>query len=144
MYTGLLHAHHWLRYIALIFLLISLIKAIIDLKHKGELISNKKTELYAMIAIHLQLLTGLLLYFVSPRVSLAMESMGETMKDSTARLVLIEHPLMMIIGVILITIGYMKLKPIEDRAKYGKTVLIYYGIGTLLILARIPMDSWTF
>jgi len=144
MYTGLLHAHHWLRYIVLILLLVSIIKGILDLKHKGETISSKKTELYAMIALHLQLLTGIILYFVSPKVSLGMENMGEAMKESSARLILVEHPLVMIIGVIIITIGYMKLKPIFDRAKYGKTVLIYYGIGTFLILSRIPMDSWTF
>ena len=142
MYTGLIHAHHWLRYIALILIVISLVKAVMDLKHKGETISSKKTELYTLIAMHLQLLTGLVLFFISPLVKTAMSDMGGSMKDSALRLALIEHPLVMIIAIILITLGYMKLKTINDRAKYGKTVLIYFGIATLLILSRIPMYSW--
>jgi len=143
MYTGLLHAHHWLRYIALILLLISIVKAIADLRHKGEEIKSRKTELYSMISVHLQLLIGLGLFFVSHKIELALSDMGMAMKDPGLRLALIEHPLLMLIGIILITVGYMKLKTITDRASYGKTVLIYYGIGTLLILARIPMYSWT-
>lgn len=142
MYTGLLHAHHWLRYIALVLIIISLVKAVIDLKHKGETITNKKTELYTMISMHLQLLTGLILFFISPLVKVAMSDMGGAMKNSAQRLILIEHPLIMIIAIILITVGYMKLKTIDDRAKYGKTVLTYFGIAFILILSRIPMDSW--
>jgi hypothetical protein len=142
MYTGLLHTHHWLRYIALILLLISIVKAIADLKHKGQNVKSKKTELFSMISVHLQLLVGLGLFFVSDKIKLAMGDMGLAMKDPDLRLALIEHPLLMLIGIILITIGYMKLKTISDRALYGKTVLIYYGIGTLLILSRIPMYSW--
>lgn len=142
MYTGLLHAHHWLRYIALILLLISIIKAIGDLKHKGGAVAGRKVALYTLISVHLQLLTGLVLFFMSPKVELAMENMGMAMKDPASRLVLIEHPLMMIIGIILITVGYMKSKAITDRAKYGKTILVYFGIALLLILSRIPMYSW--
>ena len=97
-----------------------------------------------MILFHLQLLTGLLLFFMSPKVSLAMENMGAAMKDSASRLVLIEHPLIMLIALILVTVGYMKLKAIDERSKYGKTVLIYYGIATVLVLSRIPSYSWTF
>ena len=142
MYTGLLHAHHWLRYIALILLLVSIIKAIVDLKHKGEAVTGRKVALYSLIAVHLQLITGLILFFMSPKVEMAMENMGMAMKDPASRLVLIEHPLMMIIGIILITVGYRKSKSITDRAKYGKTILVYFGIALLLILSRIPMYSW--
>ena len=144
MYTGLLHTHHWLRYLALILIIVSLVKAVIDLKHKGESIKSKKSELYTMIIFHIQLLTGLILFFVSPKIALAMENMGTAMKDSASRLVLIEHPLIMLIALVLVTVGYMKLKAIDDRAKYGKTVLIYYGIATILVLSRIPTYSWTF
>ena len=144
MYTGLLHSHHWLRYIALLLLLISLVKALMDLTHKGESIKSKKTELFAMITMHIQLLIGLLLFFISPKIQIAMADMGAAMKDADLRLALIEHPLIMLIAVILITIGYIKLKAIDDRAKYGKTVLIYFGIALILILSRIPMYSWTF
>ena len=144
MYTGFLHMHHWLRYIALIFLLISIFKAFADLKHKGQDVKSRKTELYSLISVHLQLLIGLVLFFISDKIKLAMGDMGLAMKDPDLRLALIVHPLVMLIGIIMITIGYMKLKTISDRASYGKTVLIHYGIATILILSRIPMYSWNF
>ena len=144
MYTGLLHAHHWLRYIALILLAISLVKAIMDRKKKDEEAGNLKTELYTMISFHLQLLIGMMLLFLSPKVKTSMEDMGAAMGDSAQRLLLVEHPLMMIIALILITIGYAKLKGKKDKASYSKTVLIYYGIAGILVLSRIPTYSWTF
>ena len=144
MYTGLLHAHHWLRYLALALIIMSLVKALMDLKKKDQEVKSMKLELYTMISFHLQLLTGLILFFVSNKVQTAMSDMGAAMKDADLRLALIEHPLMMIIGLILITIGYVKLKAKTDMASYAKTVLIYYGIATLIILSKIPTYSWGF
>lgn len=142
MYTGLLHAHHWLRYVALLLIVLSIVKAIMDLKRKGQSVSSMKLELYTLISFHIQLLIGLVLYFISPKIKTAMSDMGAAMKDADLRLALIEHPLVMIIGVILITVGYLKLKAKSDKAAYAKTVLIYFGIATVLILSRIPMYSW--
>jgi len=144
MYTGLLHTHHWIRYIALILLLVSAIKALMNLNKKGENAGSRKLALYTLISVHLQLLTGLILFFISPKVKMAMENMGAAMKDSASRLVLIEHPLVMLIGITLITIGYVKSKKKTDQASFSKTILIYYGIALVLILSRIPMYSWTF
>lgn len=144
MYTGLLHAHHWLRYIALILLAISLVKAIMNLNKKGEEVGSIKTELYTMISFHIQLLIGMMLLFLSPKVKASMADMGTAMGDSAQRLLLVEHPLVMIIALIVITIGYAKLKGKKDKASYAKTVLIYYGIAGLLVLSRIPTYSWSF
>jgi hypothetical protein len=113
------------------------------LKQKGSAVTDRKLGLYTLISAHLQLVTGLLLFFVSAKVELAMESIGSAMKDPASRLVLIEHPLMMIIGITLITIGYVKAKKKEDKAQYSKTILIYFGIALLVILSKIPMYSWT-
>lgn len=144
MYTGLLHAHHWLRYIALALMILSLVKAIMDLKQKDQEVKSMKLELYTMISFHLQLFIGFVLFFVSTKVQAAMSDMGAAMKDADLRLALIEHPLMMILGLVFITIGYVKLKSKTTKASYAKTVLIYYGIGTLLILSKIPTYSWSF
>jgi hypothetical protein len=144
MYTGLLHTHHWIRYVALVLLLITVLKAVMNLNKKGNDPGSKKLALYTLITIHIQLITGLILFFISPKVSMAMENMGAAMKDAASRLVLIEHPLVMLIGIVLITIGYSKSKRKTDQAKYSKTILVYYGIALVLILSRIPMYSWTF
>jgi hypothetical protein len=144
MYTGLLHTHHWIRYVALILLLVTALKALMDLNKKGVNVGSRKLALYTLISVHIQLLTGLILFFISPKVKMAMENMGAAMKDPASRLVLIEHPLVMLIGITLITIGYVKSKKKTDQASFSKTILIYYGIALVLILSRIPMYSWTF
>ena len=64
------------------------------------------------------------------------------MGDSMARLYMLEHPLTMIIAIILITVGYSKAKKKGDNATRYKTILIYYGLGLFLILLRIPWSAW--
>lgn len=102
--------------------------------------TNRLMALLGMIAVHTQFLIGLILYFVSP-LGLSNFS-GEAMKNATSRLYILEHPLTMIIALVLITIGYVKLKRLtDDKAKY-KTVVLFYSIGLLLILSRIPWNTW--
>jgi len=51
--------------------------------------------------------------------------------------------LTMIIAIVLITIGYSKAKKIENAKKANQTVVIFYIIGLILILARIPWSTWS-
>ena len=68
--------------------------------------------------------------------------MGETMKNSELRKVLVEHPLVGIIAITLITIGFSKhKKKTTDAAKF-KTIAVFYSIALLLILSRIPWSNW--
>ena len=68
--------------------------------------------------------------------------MGEIMKMKEARLLMVEHPLMMIIAIVLITIGWSKhKKQTTDKGKF-KTIAIFYGIALLLVLSRIPWTQW--
>jgi len=67
---------------------------------------------------------------------------GAVMKNAQARLVLVEHPIVMILAIALITIGWSKhKKQTNDTAKF-KTFVVFYGIALLLILSRIPWAQW--
>ena len=68
--------------------------------------------------------------------------MGDVMKDAMLRLFAVEHPLIMIIAVVLITIGYSKHKKKEEAKAKFKTLSIFYTIALLLILSRIPWGNW--
>jgi len=68
---------------------------------------------------------------------------GSIMKDPTMRFKIIEHPLTMIIAIVLISIGYIKAKKLTDAKQANKTVLIFYILGLILILARIPWGTWS-
>ena len=68
--------------------------------------------------------------------------MGEVMKNSDLRLYLIEHPLINLIAIILITVGWSKHKSATtDKAKF-KSIWLMYLIGLILVLSRIPWNAW--
>lgn len=141
MYIGFKHLHSGLAYILLAVLVFSLIYALVNfVKNKPFTENVRKASLAGLIASHLQLLVGLVLYFLSP-VGFSNFS-GEAMGDAMSRLYMLEHPLTMIIAIVLITVGYSKAKaPGEDSSRYKK-VLIYYGLGLALMLLRIPWSVW--
>jgi hypothetical protein len=78
------------------------------------------------------------LYFVSP---LGLTSLGQ-MSDKALRLTSLEHPLINIIAIALITIGWSKHKKLTSSESKFKTFTIFYGLGLLLILSRIPWSLW--
>lgn len=142
MYIGLLHLHSALRYVVLILLIIAVIKAWMSWQGKKEFSSgDKKIYLFTLIFSHIQLLVGLILYFVSPIVDQAYADFGAAMKDAMLRFWAMEHFLMMLIAIILITIGYSSSKKTVDAVSKHKKIAIFYLIGLALILFAIP---WPF
>lgn len=124
-------------------LIVAIANSILKLLLKKEFnIIDKKIALYAMIATHIQLILGVWSFFVSQRTNAAMSNMGAAMKDSTLRLVTVEHPMMMLIGIALITIGFVKSKKAQNDAGKFKSIAIFYILGFVLILARIPWTLW--
>ncbi|NNC49418.1 MAG: hypothetical protein HKO01_02660 [Flaviramulus sp.] len=144
MYETVKLLHSYWAYLVLIVLIIATVNAIIKTLGDKEYEANDfRKSLFTLIVSHIQLLIGLVLYFVSPRLQMFSESgMGEIMKDSINRLYLIEHPLVNIVAVALITIGYSKhKKKLTSKAKL-KTIAIFYSIALLLVLSRIPWSAW--
>lgn len=141
MYTGLKHLHSGFAYLLLAILVISIIYVLMGFVNKKPFTEGtRKIALAGFIAAHLQLLFGLILYFVSP---LGIESLsGEAMKNANLRLYVVEHPLTMLIGIVLITIGYSRAKKSTVDADRYKKILIFYVIGLVLILSRIPWSVW--
>ena len=61
---------------------------------------------------------------------------------SQLRKPLVEHPLLILIAIALITIGFSKHKKKESDAAKFKTIAVYYAIALVLILAVIPWHLW--
>lgn len=141
MYTGLKHFHSYVAYLALLALTLAVVHAIISLVNKRPFTAtSKKIVLLGLVSAHVQMLFGLFLYFVSPMGFSNLS--GETMGNPLSRLFALEHPLMMLIGIILITIGYSKAKRTADDQRKFKLIAWCYGIGLVLILARVPWAVW--
>jgi len=141
MYTGFQHLHSALAYVVLLLLIIAITMAKYGFFFKKPFTeTQRKVTLFALIGSHVQLLIGLAIYFISP---LGFSNLsGETMGDSMARLYALEHPLINIIALVLITVGFSTAKRLtEDKKKHFRIVLMY-GFGLLLILSRIPWSAW--
>jgi len=133
MYSGLQHAHSGLRWVALILILWVIVQAVSGMgKSAADNAGLRRPSLMAMITAHLQAVIGLGLYFMSPKVMFS----GEMMKSGVHRFFTMEHTLMMLIAIVLITLGHRKAK-----AGLAKPTLWYYLIALVLILAAIP---WPF
>lgn len=137
MLTGMQHLHSTLAVILLLALVISII--ITAVNYFGSKPYNRKIALIGLISAHLQLVVGIVYYYSMGFFS--MFSSG-VMKDPTLRFKLVEHPLMMIIGIVLVTIGYSKAKRAADYAA-NKTVFITYTIALIVFLSRIPWSTWS-
>lgn len=141
MYTGLLHLHSALAYLVLLGLLVCIIYAMVGALSGREFTDkDRKIALVGLVLTHLQFLVAIILYFVSP---LGFSNLsGETMGDSLARLYAVEHPIMNLIAVILITIGYSRAKRLMESKSRFRSVYMFFGIGFILILSRIPWSTW--
>lgn len=95
----------------------------------------KKIGLFTTITFHVQLLFGLVYYIM---MFSALEPSG-IMKDSGLRLTFVEHPMMMIAGVVFMTIADAKLK---RSTIVPMSVAVFAIIGLVCILSRIPYHVW--
>lgn len=139
MYHFIQKFHSGWAYLALLLLLIAVINSLLGMNSKKEFTSkDKKLAMFGLIGAHIQLVVGLILYFVSP---LGSEAFG-IMKDAAFRLTSLEHPLINIIAIALITIGWSKHKRAAASEAKFKSIAIFYGLGLLLILSRIPWNLW--
>jgi hypothetical protein len=139
MYQFIQKFHSGWAYLALLLLVFAVINSFMGMSSKREFTTkDRKIALFGLIATHIQLVVGLILYFVSPIGS----AVFGQMKDAALRLTSLEHPLTNIIAIVLITIGWSKHKKGETNTAKFKSIAVFYGIGLLLILSRIPWSLW--
>ncbi|WP_136667299.1 hypothetical protein [Flavobacterium sp. H122] len=138
MYELLQKFHSGWAYLALILLVFAVANSALGSSSKKEFTAkDRKIALFGLIATHIQFLVGLILYFISP-----LGLSGFNMKDAALRLTSMEHPLINLIAIALITVGWSKHKKMDTGSDKFKKIAIFYGIGLVLILSRIPWSTW--
>jgi NADH:ubiquinone oxidoreductase subunit 2 (subunit N) len=138
MYPTIQSAHSIFAYIVLSVLFLASINAISGVVSKKIFTAKDlRISLFALILSHFQLLIGFVLYFVSP---LGSSSLGNMEKPF--RLTSLEHPLMVIVGVALITIGWSKHKKEESNNGKFKKIALFYALGLIMIASKIPWANW--
>ena len=135
MSTGLLHLHHYLPFLFFIVLLISIVRTC----PLNKTLNTKKDIFLTLTLIfaHIQLVIGLVLLIPLATVV----DWGVVMGNSDVRFTLIEHPLTMLVAVVLITVGKVKAKKVEDNTKANKTIFWYFTVAFILIVLRTPWDK---
>lgn len=136
--------HSYLAYIVLAILFLAVANAITGLLSKRMFTLEKdyRLSLFTLILCHMQLLVGLLLYFISTNGFNAIKTLGMGGMNSAARLLAVEHPFVNILAIILITIGWSRHKKFMEGNKKFKSIAVFYGLGLVLILSRIPWAQW--
>jgi len=99
------------------------------------------------LLVHLQLLAGLGLWFVSPAVTAARASMGSTMKDPSLRRLVVEHPTLMVVAAIAATASGVLVKKASSSPAKAKNALVGTLITLALVAAVVPWQRlvarWT-
>ena len=135
--------HSYWAYIVLGVLLLAISNAFVGrFSNKPFTIKDLRISLFALIVTHIQLLIGLILYFVSPRFSTWQEGIGAVMGDSALRLYLVEHPITNILAVVLITMGWSMHKRKAESGKRFMRIGLFYLLGFVILLSRIPWSEW--
>lgn len=133
----LIHIHSGLRWVILIMLLVAIINAISSKKKNIYEKKDKMINLFAMVSLHLQLVIGLILYFISARTNFS----DGWMKVDMFRFYGMEHLLIMIAGIAIVTIGRRKAENATAPSIKHSKIALWYTIGLIIILAGIP---WPF
>ena len=131
----LVRAHSGLRWVVLGLLVYAIFNALRKKDFYAK--SDRLVNMFTMVSLHIQLVIGLILYFTSAKVSFV----EGWMKNQLLRFYGMEHILLMIIAIVLVTIGHAKAKRASEPSKKHKTILLFYAIGLILIIASIP---WPF
>ncbi len=131
-------------YVVLAVLIFAVFNALMGWLGKRDFTMHKdlRISLFALILSHIQLLVGLILFFVSANGLKAIQALGMSGLNAPARLLAVEHPFTNIIALALITIGWSRHKRVMESDKKFRTITIFYGLGLVLILSRIPWAQW--
>ena len=136
--------HSYLAYIVLFVLILATANALMGWLGKKEFRFEKdlRISLFALILSHIQLVVGLIVFFVSTSGLKAIQILGIGGLNAPARLLAVEHPFVNILAVALITIGWSRHKKTDSSTSKFKRISIFYGLGLLFILSRIPWGQW--
>ena len=133
--------HSYWAYLTLLMIILASANSVIGLMGKKEFgAKDFRVALFALIVTHIQLVLGIVLLLVVNDFSDL--GMGELMKSEALRMKNVEHPMLMIIAIALLTIGYSKHKAIRTSSSKFKILAITYSLALVAMLAMIPWSNW--
>jgi len=142
-YAPLLFVHSWLRWLALLLLVVVSARAVhgwLGARDLGR--RDERLHVALIAAADTQLLVGLTLYaWASPLVRAFLADSGRAMHDSTLRFFGLEHPTMMVLGLALLHGGRRASKRAATGPLRHRRIALWNGAAILVFAAGIP---WPF
>lgn len=130
-YEILKSAHSGWRYLVIILLLVAFINALMGFVGKKPYTEgNRKLNVFALISAHIQLVLGLVIYFMRDWYKV----------DSSTPMLRywkMEHVGMMLIAIILITVGNSRSKKMDSALMKHRTIFLFFGLALLVITVAI-------
>ncbi|QES87642.1 hypothetical protein [Rhizosphaericola mali] len=142
MFSFVLSLHSITRWAVLFALIAVIVKSTRGwIFHKKYTNGDNKLRIASVIICHIQLLIGVVLYGISPTIKFLFHNSASAMKIRNIRFFGMEHSVMMIISIVLITIGSINAKKASTDQKKFKVLSLWYSLALLIILLMIP---WPF
>jgi hypothetical protein len=142
MYPFILGLHNLFRWVALVLAIVATVGAFLGWFGKRQWSErDRKIGSFFGIAMDIQLLLGLILYFVySPITRQALADFGAAMGVKDLRFFGVEHVFYMVLAVVFAHLGsILARKAPESKAKFQRAA-IFFGLSLLLMLLGMP---WT-
>lgn len=144
MYEILLYLHSWGRWLVLIGAVWALFRTYSGWQNRRAFLRTDNTASVFFIAmLHLQLVIGLLLYFVySPYAQRALSDMGSAMKDRELRYWGVEHIFAMVLAVIIAQVGRTRSKRASSDLLKHRRAFVFFLVALVIILLSIPWGGF--
>lgn len=141
LYHFLLALHSATRWMIVICLILLLLRSYMGWKKKHQIkLYDFALQTLTLTLLYIQFAVGLTLYFDSPIVQYFIENFKDAVKLRQARFFGMEHITMMIIGIIVFTIGYIKAHKIPNSVVKFRTIFIYTAWAICIIFTSIPWE----
>jgi hypothetical protein len=138
MYSVVLAIHSWVRWIALVAVIGATLAAVTG-RVRGERSAADGWGLFAMTALDIQMLLGLLLYLVvSPNMRPILANFGAAMKDPALRFWAVEHTVTMIAAIVLAHAGRVLARKAATPDAKRTRLMVCFGLATVLIILGMP------
>lgn len=139
MYPGVLTVHSWLRWATLALAVGATLNALRRDTDVSAGMPGRHWDTYFMLALDLQVLFGLALYFgLSPYTTQAFDNFGAAMRNPGLRFWAVQHVATMAAAVVLVRVGRALALTAENGAARRRWRIVFFSLTTATIVAGIP------
>lgn len=139
LYSILLPLHSILRWVVILIAVITIGRALYGwLKKRPWVLLDRRLSAYFTHGLEIQVLIGLILYFISPTNQTALQNFGAAMGNASLRFFAVEHVVMMVLAVAIAHAGRTLARKAKDSYKKHRNAALFYILAILIVLAAIP------